>query len=165
VSGEHLCGRAREQGAREARGLRSFFSRHGDRPSPQDSSLRAELRGADKRMETLAKKARTDPLTTVVKIQRRNGQVVQDCDVYIGRPVSRGGWNLPNSKWANPFTVAKAGSVEEAVALFESYLLKNQELMASIGELRGKVLGCWCKPGPCHGDVLARLANSIDSPQ
>jgi hypothetical protein len=102
-----------------------------------------------------------DPLTTVVKIQRRNGLVVQDCDVYIGRQVSRGGWNLPTSKWANPFTVAKAGSVEKAVALFEAYLSKNQELMASIGELRGKVLGCWCKPGPCHGDILAKLANSV----
>lgn len=132
---------------------------------------RAELRAAVKRKETVdffqspTKKARMDSLTTVVKIQRRNGQVVQDCDVYIGRQVSRGGWNLPNSKWANPFTVVKAGSVEKAVALFESYLLKNEELMASIGELRGKVLGCWCKPGPCHGDVLAKLANSLDNPK
>lgn len=23
--------------------------------------------------------------------------------------------------------------------------------------LRGKVLGCWCKPLPCHGDVIVEL--------
>ncbi|MGD9564460.1 MAG: DUF4326 domain-containing protein [Pyrinomonadaceae bacterium] len=27
-------------------------------------------------------------------------------------------------------------------------------------ELRGKVLGCWCSPKVCHGDVLARLLNA-----
>ena len=26
-------------------------------------------------------------------------------------------------------------------------------------ELPDKVLGCWCPPRPCHGEVLARLAN------
>jgi len=26
-------------------------------------------------------------------------------------------------------------------------------------ELKGKVLGCWCHPKECHGDVLARIAN------
>jgi DNA modification methylase len=28
-----------------------------------------------------------------------------------------------------------------------------------VSELKGKVLGCWCKPLPCHGDFLAELAN------
>ena len=27
-------------------------------------------------------------------------------------------------------------------------------------QLRGKVLGCHCKPLPCHGDYLAALANA-----
>lgn len=26
-------------------------------------------------------------------------------------------------------------------------------------ELKGKILGCWCAPLPCHGDTLAELAN------
>jgi hypothetical protein len=99
-------------------------------------------------------------MTSVVRIQRRHGAVVQDCDVYIGRQVSRGGWNLPASKWANPYTIAQCGSAEKAIALYEAYLLKNADLMASLGELRGKTLGCWCKPGPCHGDVLAKWADN-----
>ena len=27
----------------------------------------------------------------------------------------------------------------------------------AIGELEGKVLGCWCKPLGCHGDVLVEV--------
>ncbi len=101
--------------------------------------------------------------TTVVKIQRRGGQVVQDCDIYIGRRVARGGWDLPASKWANPYSVAACGgSAERAVALYGTYLLTKPELVAALGELRGKRLGCWCKPGPCHGDVLVCLANTLE---
>jgi len=25
--------------------------------------------------------------------------------------------------------------------------------------LRGKILGCYCAPLACHGDILARIAN------
>lgn len=78
-------------------------------------------------------------------------------DVYIGRP----------SKWGNPFshlsgTLAKfrVSSREEAVKRYEEYLLSRPDLVAAAKrELRGKVLGCWCAPKPCHGDVLARIAN------
>jgi hypothetical protein len=29
-------------------------------------------------------------------------------------------------------------------------------------ELKGKTLGCFCKPLACHGDVLAYIADSIN---
>jgi hypothetical protein len=77
-------------------------------------------------------------------------------DVYIGRP----------SKWGNPFshkkgTLAKfqVGSIIEAVESYRAWLKMQPELMAALPELKGKRLGCWCKPGPCHGDILAELAN------
>ena len=71
-------------------------------------------------------------------------------DVYIGRP----------SKWGNPFVVGKDGSREEVVEKYEQWLKTQPELVAALPELKGKVLGCWCSPQLCHGDVLARLANS-----
>ena len=78
-------------------------------------------------------------------------------DVYIGRP----------SKWGNPFsskqgTLAdfRVASTEEALASYERWLLSQPELVAMArNELRGKVLGCWCAPKKCHGDILARVAN------
>jgi len=66
---------------------------------------------------------------------------------------------MPPSKWGNPFVVGKHGARGECIALYERWLLENEELVASLDELRGLVLGCWCAPRPCHGDVLVRLAN------
>jgi len=103
---------------------------------------------------------------TVVRLKRSGGRIVQGCDVYIGRQWTMGGWNLPQSKWHNPFSVKSCGgSVTEAVRQFEAYLFAPAQasLLALVrSELRGKVLGCWCKhkpSDPCHGDVLARIAN------
>jgi hypothetical protein len=70
--------------------------------------------------------------------------------VYIGRP----------SKWGNPFVVGKHGSREQVIERYEAWLLGREELVAALGELRGKVLGGWCAPRACHGDVLVRLANA-----
>jgi len=74
-------------------------------------------------------------------------------DVYIGRP----------SKWGNPFShldvkgTTKCSSREEAISLYENYVRNNPDLMNSLDELEWKVLGCWCKPKACHGDVLLKL--------
>ena len=70
--------------------------------------------------------------------------------VYIGRP----------SKWGNPFVVGKHGQRGECIALYENWLRRNAALVATLDELRGLVLGCWCAPHACHGDVLVRLANA-----
>jgi hypothetical protein len=69
--------------------------------------------------------------------------------VYIGRP----------SKWGNRFVVGRDGARGECIELYERWLLENEALMAALAQLRGKVLGCWCAPRTCHGDVLVRLAN------
>lgn len=64
-------------------------------------------------------------------------------------------------KWRNPFKVKNGDhTLEEALAKFEAYLLGNDALMASLGELRGKTLGCWCVggDGPCHVEILAEHA-------
>jgi hypothetical protein len=76
-------------------------------------------------------------------------------DVYIGRPC-RG---RPGSVWANPFKVGRDGTRAEVIAKYRAMLLGRPDLLARLPELRGKVLGCWCKPEACHGDVLAELAD------
>ena len=85
-------------------------------------------------------------------------------NIYIGRNAGkytqRG---VQESKWANPFIcldwdVAKAEwAVEDLMRCYEKYVRKNPMLMNSLHELEGKKLGCWCKPGPCHGDVLLKI--------
>ena len=80
----------------------------------------------------------------------------EEFDVYVGR----------GSKWGNPYshkegTLAEevVGSRAEAVKKYEEYLLSNEDLMRDLPELKGKTLGCWCKPKSCHGDILLKYAN------
>jgi hypothetical protein len=71
-------------------------------------------------------------------------------DIYIGRP----------SKWGNPFKIGKDGSRQEVIHKYKEMIIVNTELIKQIPlELKGKTLGCWCKPYPCHGDILAELAD------
>jgi hypothetical protein len=56
--------------------------------------------------------------------------------------------------------VVEVAHLEEAIRMYEQYVTGCPELMAALDELRGNVLGCWCAPAACHGDVLARLANA-----
>ena len=98
--------------------------------------------------------------TVVVHMKREHGVVVQDCDVYIGRACNRGGWHLPQSKFYNPFSIGRDGSRAAVMRKFEAYIATRADLLSALGELRGKVLRCWCKPEACHGDILARLADA-----
>ena len=72
-------------------------------------------------------------------------------DVYIGRP----------SKWGNPFEIGSDGTRDEVIAKYRAWILTQDELINSLHELKGKTLGCWCSPKPCHGDVLAELAERL----
>lgn len=96
----------------------------------------------------------------VVKIKRKDGKVVQDCDQWIGRNLSMGGWKLKESLFANPFTVKQYG--DRAIPLYREYLKKKiaedpEKWVMAILDLEGKTLGCFCKPAPCHGDVLVEF--------
>ncbi len=73
-------------------------------------------------------------------------------DIYIGRP----------SKWGNPFSIGKDGTREEVMQKYENYLLNNLNLMNSLYELKDKVLGCWCKPKICHGDILIKYIERLE---
>lgn len=85
-----------------------------------------------------------DKFPRVVHCQRDNTY-----DVYIGRP----------SKWGNPYVIGRDGTRHEVIKKYRKYLLQHPELIEALPELKGKVLGCWCSPKACHGDVLVELAN------
>ena len=96
-------------------------------------------------------------LPRVVRLRRRGGKIVQSCNCYIGRAVKKGGWNLNASMWANPMKRRKGMPLGSTLKDYEQYVRRNPMLMHEIPLLAGKTLGCWCKPNPCHGDVLVKL--------
>jgi len=43
---------------------------------------------------------------------------------------------------------------------YRAYVYAQPLLLIKIKkELKNKVLGCWCAPEACHGDVLTEIAN------
>lgn len=81
-------------------------------------------------------------------------------DIYIGRANSR--WGFTRSFWANPYTTRPDGDTrEEVIAKYRALVMSSPSAMSRLGELRGMRLGCWCKPLPCHGDVLVELFKEV----
>jgi hypothetical protein len=85
-------------------------------------------------------------------------------NVYVGRKgvVFINGVRFPekDSIWANPFKV-KDASRADVIAQYREYITArledSPELWEELEALRGKRLGCWCKPLACHADVLIEL--------
>lgn len=75
----------------------------------------------------------------------------QPYDVHIGRP----------SKWGNPFVIGIDGSRADVIRKYEKYILQRSELLKDLHELKGKRLGCYCKPAACHGDILVELVEKL----
>ncbi len=69
-------------------------------------------------------------------------------DIYIGR----------GSKWGNPFKLADY-SRRDSILNYIIWLSEQPDLLRDLPSLKGKVLGCYCAPLRCHGEVLALLAN------
>lgn len=79
---------------------------------------------------------------------------LRDQRVRIGRP----------SKWGNPFRIVAGGPTRaQVIERYRLFLRAHPELVAAArAELRGRVLGCYCVPDPCHGDVLAAVAEGAE---
>ena len=110
-------------------------------------------------------------MATPKRIQRKRtkGWTAPDGVVYVGR----------GSMWGNPFTVkaimdgfpisvglSQGEAQARAVKMFEQWLERplvemerRNRVLNQMESLRGKDLMCWCGEGPCHADVLLKLAN------
>lgn len=89
--------------------------------------------------------------TTIVNLRTHT------CDVSIARP----------SKWGNPHPIGwcphciREHTREEVIEIYERYICSRLDLIVQLRELKGKVLGCYCKPLACHGDVLVKLIEEL----
>lgn len=86
--------------------------------------------------------------TTVVNIRH------SDYDVLIARP----------SIFGNPFRLGVDGSRADVIAKYREWFAKRLEdpkFKAAVLSLRGKRLGCYCAPEPCHGSVIAEYLEQL----
>lgn len=118
----------------------------------------------------------TTRTTRAVNIRR------QRYDTYIGRPRS----GQPPSKWGNLFVLGHKltdhhlkplgdlrGRAEHLLGrlidrpmaimlyrlLLDARLKDGSVTPQELASLHGQDLGCFCKPQPCHGDVIAQYAD------
>jgi Domain of unknown function (DUF4326) len=95
-------------------------------------------------------------------------------NVYIGRRgvvfVDKVRWPPQDSTFCNPFKMDasaedQVGERKRVIGLYkqhlEEMLKRNPELIEVLRTMKGKKLGCWCSPEPCHGDILAEYINSL----
>jgi hypothetical protein len=71
-------------------------------------------------------------------------------NLYIGRNMEFYVKGATESKWKNPY------KGDNCIEKYEEYIRENK-LYNDIHELKGKELGCWCHPNPCHGNVLIKI--------
>lgn len=98
--------------------------------------------------------------TTVVNLKGHRDDAGFADVVYVGRVMNRGGWRLAGSPLANPFRPGRDGTRAEVMDRYREYLLSRPDLVALLPGLRGRRLGCWCAPEPCHAAVIAELADA-----
>lgn len=101
---------------------------------------------------------------------------------YIGRRgivfINKERFPKQDSIWANPFKIGRDGTRDDVLCKYEKLLRdklytndvnKAADAAAIYKEdllkLDGKILGCWCKPEPCHGDVLLKLIEELKQEQ
>lgn len=83
-------------------------------------------------------------------------------DVYIGR-AGKG----KEGYFGNPIRL-EGGTRKEVLKRYKEYfyqrLENDAEFKQRVLELKGKTLGCFCKPKSCHGDTIVEYLNSLDAP-
>ena len=115
-------------------------------------------------------------MTTVVNVKvkyiRPNYNTLDDWiknpqHEYIGRYgvvfINKERFPKKSSQWTNPFTVKKEGR-DKCLDLYEKWVRDKikKEGAEELNKLQNKVLGCWCKPEKCHGDILIKILNEIE---
>lgn len=80
---------------------------------------------------------------------------IEDFDAYVGRAGK--GWG---GYFGNPRRPRPGDRPGEAVQAFRLYFIdritKDEEYRRRVDGLRGKRLGCFCAPAPCHADVYVQ---------
>jgi hypothetical protein len=93
-------------------------------------------------------------MTTVVNIHKTPVAMYSKDYVYIGRPTIFG----------NPFDVKTHGR-KKCLVMFEEYfkhkIANVSSFKSAVHELKGKTLGCFCKPAGCHGDIIKRYLDEL----
>ena len=70
---------------------------------------------------------------------------------------------MRGSRYGNPFPISRTCSRSRAIDSFEDFFVFNirsgEVTFEELVKLNSAILGCCCKPQPCHGDVISKYAS------
>ena len=92
-------------------------------------------------------------MTTVVNMKKTSDWGLLLGDTYIGRPGKYGN----RHKLGYCSVCQRRHTCAEAIEAYQEDVRNNPELRKEIEKLRGKRLGCFCKPKACHGDAIVEF--------
>ena len=97
----------------------------------------------------------SQPETKIVNILH-----TAEYEVYIGRV----GFGM-SGEFGNPYKLWKDGDRDEILQKYQAYFYKrinnDPKFLERVHSLKGKILGCFCSPRKCHGDVLVEYLNQL----
>lgn len=102
---------------------------------------------------------------SVVNIRGKTKEEMKEI-IYIGRENVKK--KLTESPFANPFklnndlTSERIKVVYDYFCHFYSKMKREPSFLKKVLALRGKILGCWCKPYLCHGDIIVNFLQATE---
>jgi len=73
---------------------------------------------------------------------------------YIGR----------GSLFGNPYKIGKDGTRKEVINKYEKWIRKQPKILEAIYYLpESAILGCYCNPKACHGDIIVQIWKELHS--
>lgn len=92
--------------------------------------------------------------TTLINLRTKKGQPRPYCDAYIDR----------RSPFGNPYQIGRDGDRKQVLEKYRAYFkwkIEDPWFRGQVHNLKGKILGCWCTPDECHGDVIIEYLNAL----
>lgn len=95
----------------------------------------------------LEEKVTTKTSTTVVNIKH------EKCEIFCGR----------GSLFGNPYRIGDHGTRDDVIEKYRELFYKkllNPDFHDRVMALKGKRLGCYCKPLRCHCDIIVEYLDN-----
>lgn len=84
----------------------------------------------------------------------------ENYDVYIGR-AGHGQSGYYGNPIKRNYDERPGSTLARYKKYFDARLQTDPLFKERIKALKGLKLGCFCKPNPCHGDIIAAYVNSL----